>query len=135
MRRMLASIVGVAIATVGILVTIASPDLPADLAGGAVAVVAAGLVGALGLAPNVEATPAPLSTVGRDPISGMRGAFARRSLAREQVVYSVQTLELASGRSPTESLTPDRLRSLLDLPPAAFRAWLESRLDALERET
>ncbi len=135
MRHAVASVAGIAVAALGILVSVASRDVPVELAAGAVAVVAAGLVGALGIVPSLEAPRPPPHGIELDPISGMRGAFARQSLAREQVVYSVQTLELDSGRSSGESLTPDRLRTLLGLSPIEFRAWLESRLDALERET
>ena len=105
------------------------------LAGGALAVASAGAVAALWMAPKVHRTPRPPMAIPTDPLEGLRDALSAGSLGRERVVFAIQTLEFSSGLRAGPSWSPQQIRELLALPPKGFREWLETHLDALERET
>jgi hypothetical protein len=135
MNRLTASILGLGVSGIGVLAAVLSPDLSVELVGGGIAVAAAGAVSALWVAPLLDSHRSVVGPISRDPIGVLRGAFTAGTLAREQVVFTLQSLEFASGLRTGPALAPDQVRALLTLPRDSFQAWFESHLEALERET
>jgi hypothetical protein len=134
-NRLRLSVLGIAIAFLGILAVVVANRLPIALAGGAIAVASAGGVAALWMAPRILRPNRPIAPPVVDSLGSLRGSLSAGSLGRERVVFAIQSLEFGSGLRVGSSWSPDQVRSLLSMPPGKFREWFESHLDALERET
>ncbi|MCI4325899.1 MAG: hypothetical protein L3K00_08505 [Thermoplasmata archaeon] len=122
---------------------------------GVVAVVAAGTTHDIGIATALAATAVGVAglgvlvllspVIGRShvvdvPIVGaplviLRESFESGPIGRQAIVSTVASLEQARTGSVVARMSPDEERRLVasDLPK--FRAWLDARLEQLERET
>lgn len=125
------------------------------LVGGALAAVAVAATGDLGIATGLAAVGAALAAVGvivllapvvgrpvapEPPVVGATMVFLRESfqagpLGREAIVATVGSLEQTRTGGREARMGPEEERRLVAAPLAEFRAWLDARLDVLERES
>jgi hypothetical protein len=125
------------------------------LLGGAFAAIAAAATHDLGIATALAAIGAALGGVGvlvllspvvgrahavEAPIVGaplviLRESFQSGPLGRQAIVSTVGSLEQARTQGAEARRSPDEERRLIASPLTEFQAWLDERLDVLERET
>ncbi|MCI4329512.1 MAG: hypothetical protein L3J80_01415 [Thermoplasmata archaeon] len=125
------------------------------LLGGAVAAIAAAATHDLGIATALAALGAALGGIGvlvlLSPVIGrahaveapmvgaplvvLRESFQSGPLGRQAIVSTVASLEQTRTRGAEARMSPDEERRLIASPLDEFRAWLDERLDLLERET
>lgn len=125
------------------------------LLGGAVAAIAAAATHDLGIATALAALGAALGGIGvlvlLSPVTGrahsaeapivgaslvvLRESFQSGPLGRQAIVSTVASLEQTRTRGLEPRMSPDEERRLVASPPDEFRAWLDARLEILERET
>ena len=128
-------IVAVMAAAIGLAVLAAAtadPGLASELAVAGAALAALG--GVLLLLPIVRPPFTPRPPIVGSSLVLLRDAFRSGPLGRQAIVANVVSLELRDD-AKAAGLNPEEERRILALDAAGFRAWLDGRLERLERET
>lgn len=81
--------------------------------------------------PRIEHSLSPTST----GMISIEHAFQEGPFGRERIVVALDAVERATRDPNRPATTPDELRELRALPPAAFDAYVAQRLDQLEGGT
>jgi hypothetical protein len=125
------------------------------VAGGVLAVVAAGTTHDIGISTALAALAVAVAGVGvlvlLSPVVGrshvvdaplvgaplviLRESFESGPIGRQAIVSTVASLEQARTTSVVARMSPDEERRLVAADLPTFRAWLDARLEQLERET
>jgi hypothetical protein len=125
------------------------------LVAGVLAVVAAGTTHDVGIATALAALAVAVAGVGvlvlLSPVVGrshiveapmvgaplviLRESFESGPIGRQAIVSTVASLEQARTGSTVARMSPDEERRLVTSDLPKFRAWLDARLEQLERET
>ena len=124
-------LVGGGLAAVGAGVT---NDLPIATGLAALGAGFAAFGGILWVGPTVRHRYSPPPSLAGSTLALLRDSFRTGRLGRQAIVATVVSLERDTGLA-REGMDPDEERRLTGLDAASFRAWLDARLDRLERET
>ncbi len=126
------ALIGIAAALAGLAVDLGAHAVPAGAAGAAA--IALATVGILWAAEPSATGSTRVGRILQSPSDRFyhREAFALTPLGRERILATLDRLDRRSGRPGTADPTGDTLRALRRLPPDRFRAYVRTRIEALE---
>jgi len=128
---------GVGLVAAGVAIAVwAGPNLATAIPAAIAATVGAALLVGAGIADRTRRSNAPVEASEVSRWAGVRSAFGHPNpIDRQEVVATLRALHrvLRHASIPPYSLAEEQ--RLLDESDAAFRAWAESQVEVLERET
>ena len=111
----------------------AGPNLASAAPAAAAAIVLAAALVAPGILRRVRPRPASVRITDFDSLVGLRNAFQKGTLGRQEILATLTGLEANLLGARREVVSLEQEERLRRVPSGEFRKWVDGRLDELER--